>query len=305
MLYLDEIFSIHLLVQMFPSAHLCPNSLRLEWLWVYKAAVPVVETWSKEILVPPSLFFVLSGRGEIEAEGRAIHLPTGQAFLAAPGLRRQWFAKGTQLLSVGFRAMWPDGSPLHSQGLNLSIHAAQISDLEKATRRLFRAVHGARKSVTYREASQAQNFSLTAWSQREAAFRIWFAVYVQTLVQLGIHPNDKPRAFDERIDELVRRLDAWPLVRPLNMSELTAGLHIGARRMEQLLAAQLGITPHSHLNRRKVETARRLLATSATPLKEIAHSLGLRHASHFTKWFHQHVGIAPSAYRAGAPAEAA
>lgn len=99
------------------------SSLRCEWLWVYDAPVPTSDLWSKDVLVPPGVFFVLKGRGMIEADGQTLDLPAGTAFFSAPGLRRQWFEKGTRLLSVGFRATWPDGLPLFNAWLN-SLHPA-------------------------------------------------------------------------------------------------------------------------------------------------------------------------------------
>ncbi len=286
-------------VLMLTSSPFDPASVRCEWLWVYDALVPVTETWSKEILVPASLFFVITGHGKIKADDRTFNLPPGTAFLAAPGRRRQWFADGTRLLSVGYRATWPDGAPLFSKGLNTDLKTTTLTRLEGAARKLFRGVHGAKRTVTWREASSLNALSLRDWSQREAAFRTWFAEYLSTLALLGIQPTPRLRPSDERINEILRRLDAWPLAKPLIVNEVVSGLLIGARRLEQLLAAELGITPHSRLNMRRVEAARHLLSTTTTPLKEIAHELGLHHASHFTKWFRQHTGLAPSAYRQG------
>ena len=287
------------------SSSFDPATLRCEWLWVYDALVPVTDIWSKEILVPASLFFVIKGRGKIKAEGLTFDLPPGTAFLAAPGQRRQWFAEGTQLLSVGYRATWPDGAPLFSKGLNTALKTTKLASLETAVRKLFRGVHGTRRAVTWREASSPNALSLRDWSQREAAFRTWFAEYISTLAHLGIQPTPRLRPSDERINEILRRIDAWPLAKPMLVNEVASGLHIGARRLEQLLAAELGITPHSRLNKRRVEAARNLLSTTTKPLKEIAHELGMRHASHFTKWFRQHAGLAPSAYRQGDATEAA
>jgi len=284
---------------MLTSSSLDPASVRCEWLWVYDALVPVTETWSKEILVPASLFFVITGQGKIKADDRTFELPPGTAFLAAPGQRRQWFADGIRLLSVGYRATWPYGAPLLSKGLNTDLKTTTLTPLKAATRKLFREVHGAKRTVTWREASCPNPLSLRDWSQREAAFRTWFAEYISTLMQLGIQPTPHLRPNDERIHEILRRLDAWPLAKPMIVNEVASGLHIGARRLEQLLAAELGITPHSRLNKRRIEAARHLLSSTTTPLKEIAHELGLRHASHFTKWFRKHTGLAPSAYRRG------
>ena len=281
------------------------QNLRCEWLWVYEALVPVTETWSKEIVVPAGVFFVLAGKGKIEADGLTTTHPPGTAFFSAPGTRRHWFAEGSRLLSVGFRASWPDGNPLFHQGLNLWVKTTAIKPLHEATRRLYRAIHGTKRSIGYRQAIRPEAQSVVAWTQHEAAYRAWFAEYVKTLAKLQVQPALRPRPSDERINEIMRRLNAWPLAQSLDLEALSTGLSIGPRRLEQLLAASLAITPHSHLNRRRMEAARHLLATTAKPLKEIAHELGLRHASHFTKWFRKHAGLAPSAYRDGGAIEAA
>ncbi len=277
--------------------HLDLPGLRCEWLWVYDASVPGVETWSKEILVPPGVFFVLKGMGRIQAGDRELELPQGTAFFSAPGMRRQWFERGTRLLSVGFRATWPDGLPLFKEGLDCAEPAARLRKLHLATRQLYRSAHGRLRSVTYREATRPSAPSLAEWCRREASFRAWFAVYIDALARLGVPSAPGRRAGDERMGEIIRRLDAWPLSKPLVVAGIAAGLDCGERRLEQLLAAELGLTPHAHLNRRRIEAARRLLAGTSTPLKQIAHELGLRHASHFTKWFRRHAGMTPSAYR--------
>lgn len=279
-------------------------SLRFEWLWVYDALVPTTNTWSKEIIVPAGVFFVLSGLGKIQADGDEFELPPGSAFFSAPGMRRQWFAAGTRLLSAGYRAHWPDGAALFTQGLNSKFSSSSLRLLHTATRQLYRDIHGKRLSVSYRDATTSSVSDLVVWSEHEAGFRTWFAVYAKTLEKLGIGPALRRRPSDERINEIIRRLNGWPLARPLSVDELASDLPIGSRRLEQLLAQELGLTPHAHFNRRRIEAARHLLVTTTTPLKQIAHELGLLHASHFTKWFRRHAGVAPSTYREGGIMEA-
>lgn len=273
------------------------NDLRFDWLWVYDGLVPTTNKWSREIVVPASVFFVIEGRGEIRVNERKVVVPQGAAFLAAAGTRQQWFDAGTRLLSVAFRATWSEGSPLSVDGLNSTITAAQARKLLTASRILFRAIHGRRKSVTFREATQAQALDFQSWCRRETAFRTWFEVYAATLAKLGLKPAPRHEMADDRLREIVRRLDHWPLTRAMHNHELGKGLGVGARRLEQLIVAELGVTPHAYLNRRRVETARHLLAHTRTPLKQIADDIGLRHASHFTKWFRRHAGVSPSAYR--------
>lgn len=280
------------------------SELHFEWLWVYDGLVPTAETWSKDIVVPASVFFVTTGHARVRAGGCEINLPRGTALLAAPGIRRQWFASGTRLLSVAYRSTWPDGAPLFSTGLNQPVATSRLRSLQGASRTLYQAQHGVKSSVSHHEAVGLHPAEITAWCGREAAYHAWFTEYVRTLARLGIQPSARRRTSDDRINEIIRRLDAWPLDKAMAAHELARGLNIGARRLEQLLARTAGTTPHSHLNQRRIEAARRAITTTATSLKQVAHDLGFRHAPHFTKWFRRHVGIAPSAYRDGVSNEA-
>ena len=56
------------------------------------------------------------------------------------------------------------------------------------------------------------------------------------------------------------------------------------------------------LERRRLDAARDRILADTTTLKEIAFTLGFRHASHFTAWFRRHTGFSPSLYRSGAEA---
>ncbi len=279
------------------------RSLRHEWLWVYRAEVPVFGEWSAEIVVPAGVFFVESGEVRIQADGKEVVVPRGHAFFSAPGLRRQWFAPGTRLLSVGFRSQWPDGTPLYRSGLNL---AAKAPRLRLATLQLFRVIHRGRKAVAYREATAKQTAEqpVQQWLQHEAAYATWMTVFAATLQTLGVPPEPRTTPSRRRVDQLT----AWLSSRPLDQiaPTLPPGFSLGPRRAEQLLQQHLGLGQRAFLERRRLEAARERIASGqgTDTLKEIAFTLGFRHASHFTAWFRRHTGLSPSAYRAGG-AEAA
>jgi len=275
------------------------SSLRFDWLWVYDGHVPMTEIWSRTIPVPASVFFILKGRARLEVDGRTVDAPAGSAFLAASGARRQWFAKGTRLLSVAYKATWPDGSPLYREGLNTIVTPRKVASLMRATRKLYAATHGRKREVPYSEAIRKQPLNFAAWCAREAAFREWFSVYGRTLSSLGIEPATRQTLPDARLREMLQRLDAWPLDRPLDCAVIASSLKLGSRRMEQLLAAGLGQTPHGYLNARRLDTARQRLISGEGSLKEISFALGFRYTSHFTSWFKRHTSSTPGAYRTG------
>ncbi len=281
------------------------QSLHFEWLWVYQGFVPVTERWSDEITVPAGWFWVESGSGRIQAGGREIRLKAGQSFFTAPGTRRQWFAEGTRLLSVGFRCQWPGGAPVFQTGLNISATAPRSAGLLASTQALFRSVHGRKREVNYHEGIAAIAKPITDWCQHEAAFRQWFVEYLRTLQRLRIQPQPPATAQDRRLHGLVRALHEWPLDQPFHLRKLAEGSTLGGRRVHDLLRAHLGMTAQTWLEQRRLRTARDRLSLEETSLKEIAFGLGFRHPPHFTAWFKRHTGMTPTAFRAGQGVEGA
>lgn len=273
------------------------RSLRHEWLWVYHGPVPTCGVWSAEIPVPPGVFFVERGEARIRADGMEVNVPSGHAFVSAPGLRQHWFAENTWLLSVGFRSTWPDGTPLFRSGLNITAKSPQ---LRRSTLELFRRVHGDAKSVTFREATQHSARTIAGWAAHDAAFASWFVAFIETLHEFGIQPELPAGKSRRRVDQLI----AWLNARPLDQTAptLPPAFPLGARRADQLLQQHLGIGLRAFLERRRLDAARERILADATTLKEIAFTLGFRHASHFTAWFRRHTGVSPSVYRRGAEA---
>ncbi len=270
------------------------RTLRHDWLWVYRGPVPATDVWSAEIAVPPGVFFVERGEARLRAEGReSVALPEA-AFFSKPGLRRQWFAPGTRLLSVGFRSHWPDGSPLLNSGLNVVLKAPA---LRAATLRLFRQVHPDRRSVTYREALAPVTRSLADWAAHDAAFLAWLAVCLETLADAGVGPAAPAGRSRRLTDQLLAWLNARPLEQTL--PSLPPNFPLGSRRADQLLREHLGFGLREFLEQRRLANARERVVTGVEPLKAIAFSLGFRHASHFTAWFRRHTGQSPSACRSG------
>jgi AraC-like DNA-binding protein len=281
------------------------QSLTFEWLWVYHGIVPRVEEWSAEITVPAGWFWVEKGQARIQADGREVIVKHGQSFFTAPGTRRQWFAAGTRLLSVGFRCQWPDGMPVFGAGLNVAPSSAKTTRLLEATHALFLAVHGRMKEVTYHNGVAVVSRSLSDWCKHETAFRHWFSVYVSTLERLGIAPQERASTQDRRLDEFLCRLNDWPLDQPLKLTQLISGSQLSTRRIHDLLRAHLGMTAQAWLERRRLEAARQRLTGEAIALKEIAFALGFRHPPHFTAWFKRHTGMTPTAFRTGRGVEGA
>jgi AraC family transcriptional regulator len=62
-------------------------------------------------------------------------------------------------------------------------------------------------------------------------------------------------------------------------------------------AGATGVPPHRYVSRRRLETARAMIATGCTSLSEIAHDCRFSSQSSFTRAFRRAVGMTPAEYR--------
>ncbi|MFC8660693.1 AraC family transcriptional regulator [Streptomyces sp. NPDC057199] len=70
------------------------------------------------------------------------------------------------------------------------------------------------------------------------------------------------------------------------------------RTLVRAVRAATGETPKGFIDKRVVLEAKRLLAHTDMPIGRIGVSVGFPDAANFTKFFHQHTGVAPAAFRA-------
>jgi transcriptional regulator GlxA family with amidase domain len=61
--------------------------------------------------------------------------------------------------------------------------------------------------------------------------------------------------------------------------------------------AEMGHTPHDYLSKIRLESACRLLVTTALPVDKIARHCGLFNGDHLRKHFVRHFGMSPVEYR--------
>jgi AraC family transcriptional regulator, regulatory protein of adaptative response / methylphosphotriester-DNA alkyltransferase methyltransferase len=72
-----------------------------------------------------------------------------------------------------------------------------------------------------------------------------------------------------------------------------------SRRQLQRVFAEVGETSfREHLAKVRMRHAARLLREGATPVREVAQSVGYRQPAQFAKAFRRYLGVAPSDYRA-------
>jgi AraC-like DNA-binding protein len=98
----------------------------------------------------------------------------------------------------------------------------------------------------------------------------------------------------QRVLEAVHRRYA----EPLSLRELATLAGWSVPHLHERFRAELGISPHQALIRRRIQAARELLASTNDPMKSIAAQCGFPNASAFCLQFRKAAQTTPLAYRA-------
>ena len=126
----------------------------------------------------------------------------------------------------------------------------------------------------------------------------WLVVFVrraggqsQFSAQLAAQAAERPS---------LRDLQAWIVEHPhaaLDVPALARRAAMSVRHFGRLFRAEVGIAPAAYVERVRVETARRLLETSARSIDEVAAAAGFGTPEALRRAFARRIGLAPREYR--------
>jgi len=102
------------------------------------------------------------------------------------------------------------------------------------------------------------------------------------------------RSCSARITHAQAMIDDDPLA-SLSLSMLAKETELSRFQLVRAFARQTGLTPHAYLLQRRIQLARRLIATG-TALAEAAAASGFADQSHMTRLFVRSFGFSPGAY---------
>ena len=121
-------------------------------------------------------------------------------------------------------------------------------------------------------------------------------IIVPLLAELHLFAEKKRRK-KTAADAVQQYIESLPPGAPLE----TKVLHqCSGRSMSQtirIFKKEFGTTPYALFLERKLKTAKYLLKSTSSPVKEIALSLGWQNPSYFARYFKRRVGLTPGEYR--------
>ena len=85
----------------------------------------------------------------------------------------------------------------------------------------------------------------------------------------------------------------------IQVSEVLELVDVSRSTLDNRFRAALGRTIHAEMQRVKIERAKRLLTTTAVPVKHVAARCGFDYLQYFTTVFRHHTGRTPAEYRRG------
>ena len=135
------------------------------------------------------------------------------------------------------------------------------------------------------------------------------ALYVEAVAtQLAVHlfrnyasvtfrePSGKGRLSPAQVGRLAGYIDSR-LHEQLNLETLAAVAGVGVWTFTRHFRESFGRTPHAYVIERRIDRARRLLAQSCLPIKEVASICGFADQAHMTRLFQTHLHTTPAALR--------
>lgn len=269
-------------------------NLRTNLSWIYEGGV--LPSYQRGNFSPDHMGAWLVKRGTVllRQEEKTVKAGTGEWLVPWPGFRYQEFSDDAEILSIRFRAAWPDNKPLFDRGLSIRFPARDFPRLERLAREILRSAGNIIPRDPVRLAQESVPFE--RYITVNMMFMRWLAQFYTALCSLGIKPA-RVGVHDERIIAALQRLDSFALSERLSESRLARETGLGESQFVRLFRQEMGETPKQYFDERRRNYCREMLIGSDVPVKEVAFSLGFKRLSDFSAWFKHHFGLSPRSFR--------
>jgi len=114
---------------------------------------------------------------------------------------------------------------------------------------------------------------------------------------VSLHALEAPEEADRELLDAVAMIDRR-LDDPPTLAEMARQAHFSPRHFSRRFVRVFGCTPQAYVTDQRLAWAKQLLAEDRLTITQIARRLGFDHLAGFSRWFGQHTGRPPSAFRA-------
>lgn len=236
------------------------------------------------------------GKAEIGVQSRPHVLRIGHWYFPPQEVSWQRFSSNAQLLSLTFRASWPDGRLIFDLGEGIDLLARNFPDLETAALGIKKVVDERLSGLAWFLDGEA--LDLASYVELNQALNYWLLTLNRSFEKLGIHPA-RTSFQDERVELALQWLNTTPLNVKFRESQLAHYLGLSIAHLNRLFAREIGMSPVDVIERRRWERANDSLEYSRIPIKQLSYDLGFSSPSHFTAWFKAKTGKTPRDFRKG------
>jgi len=268
-------------------------------IWIYDG--PVNPDGRHGTVAAPHLtaWLLRAGSVEVKVRGRRLTARAGEWLFPPPGEVWRRFSDDARLLSVRFRASWPSGEELFSDGLGVSLRATDYPELERAARPL--AVFVKRQFPHPDTHLLNTPATLATHLRLQSLFADWLRASVDALTRSGLVPA-RMGHIDARLLKAVQLVERHNLATTFSEGELAAAVGLSVSQLNRLFLRQFRVSSRGYFERRRCEHAVAALQGSARTVKEVAYELGFSSLPHFSAWAKRRLGYSPRVFRARAPA---
>lgn len=276
-------------------------SLQTELIWVYDQVIAPQFRHFSEVAERSGYWarYVRAGRIVLTGAGGEIVAGPGQWLIGEREKGSIDVSDDAHILSIHFLCQWPTGNNFFGKTGVRIIKDAECPRLRKQAETLERSVrrqHGSQVGYAHEQAAYPD------FLRQQALFVNWLATWCEALAAQGCQPAHGG-SDDERLTRVVRRLNEAPLAASFPKALLRAEAKLSAGQLDLKFAQAFGLSPWRYWERRRLEHAKRRLAQTEIPVKQVAYELGFKSDAHFVAWFRRLAGDAPGRFRAKPMAE--
>ena len=239
---------------------------------------------------------ICSGSARVTTARGTVTARAGEWILIPHGVQRhQLIEKGTQLTSLNFRALWPNGKPV-IELLNPIIgpKGARLATLARSFCRIMERARGDRASSLMN-----REMSLSDWLRSRSILYSFTDELVQcALAKGGVLSG--PSSGDSRLDIILSELRRDLRAGPLPYDGWRTRLGVGRSQIDRLTRQHLGRALKTMRDTFLEDEIRQQLSLGTLSAKELAAKYRFADASHFSRWVRRMTGFPPTALRQSA-----